>query len=179
MPKSTNQDFLIFFYSILAGAILCLLYDVFRAIRGRKNNGILTFCLDVIFSITAALVTFYMQFVYSNGQIRWYVLVGELAGFISTRISISRFFMMLIHKIINLLNIIIHPFKIIVSKLNRVVFYNVKIAIKKIYKIIKKFLKWAIGLLYNTNMHFGKRNAKRKLINKSKGRKSYETKTKE
>lgn len=159
MPKTTNHDFLLLFYCIIAGVLLCALCDIFRTLRkASKREAVLTFILDFLFLITVSLTTFFMQFIYSNGRLRWYIAVGELVGFISARICISPWLMKLLDKITALIRLLLKPIKAIVLKCGGQIMRFLTFAQKNIIKICKNVLKWTGSLLYNVKDKSQKRN---------------------
>lgn len=64
------------------GVPVCLIYigvqSVFRAVFG-KDRAI--FCADMVFSVIAALVSFFFMVFYNNGQVRLHLVLGEALGF--------------------------------------------------------------------------------------------------
>lgn len=86
------NQFLTFVYSLILGGLLCFSYDFIRAIRKSGfNYFIAVFFTDIIFWIISAFVTFIFLISRTNGEIRGYVIFGELVGFILFRITISKF----------------------------------------------------------------------------------------
>ena len=77
----------VFLYSILTGAAMCMCYDVIRLIkRGFKIPYAVVFLLDILFSIFAAFVTFCFMLVFSCGVVRWFIIAGEIIGFVLFRV---------------------------------------------------------------------------------------------
>ena len=92
-----------FVYSVALGALLCAVYDVFRIIRiafGAKQ--IAVFVEDMVFSLIALILTFVFVITFNNGEVRFFVLIGELLGFIVYYFTVGRAVMLLSKAIINL-----------------------------------------------------------------------------
>ena len=160
MPKTTNHDFLLLFYCVIAGVMLCVVCDVFRILRKTaKHEAVLTFILDFLFLIMASLTTFFMQFIYSNGQLRWYIAVGETVGFISARICISPWLMRVLNKAASAIKLIFKPLKIIAGKLRKQIIKLLVFVQKNINKICKNVLKLTGSLLYNVKDKSQKKKA--------------------
>lgn len=161
MPKSTNHDFLTFFYCVIAGVALCLLCDLFRAVRkNMKLSKAATFILDVLFFIISALLTFFMQFIFINGEIRWFVIIGEFSGFLSCRCTLSRLFSKLLDLIFKWISKLVSPvftlFSELAGKINQI--------LHKIFFFLlnksKNILKLITFLVYNIN-YYKKRNGQK------------------
>lgn len=162
MPKTTNYDFLTFFYCVIAGVALSLLCDLLRALRKYlKFGAAASFIADLLFFFVAALLTFFMQFVYSNGQLRWYILGGELAGFAAARAAISPFSNKLARIINRVLRIFIKPIRMLIGKAKKLIGTVFGIFGKNIRKIEKNFLKCAAVMMYNIKCIFKKNPDKR------------------
>ena len=156
MPKVTNYDALTFFYCVLAGVALSLFADILRALRKYIRFGkAAVFVTDLVFCIIAAVLTFLMQFIYSNGTVRFYILSGELCGFLAARVAISPVCNMLFAWINRIFYIIVRPIKAITMTVCQIV----RKICKKLQLIAKNILKSADVLVYNIiNVAF-RRNA--------------------
>ena len=80
-----------FLYAMVLGAVLSLVYDVFRIIRvafGGKKTAV--FVEDLLFSLAALVLTFVFVIAFNNGELRFFVLVGELLGFILCHCTLGR-----------------------------------------------------------------------------------------
>lgn len=160
MPKVTNYDVLTFFYCVLAGVALSLFADILRALRKYLKLGkAAVFITDLVFCIIAAVLTFLMQFIYSNGSVRFYILSGELCGFLSARVAVSpisnRLFLWL-HRIICL---IIRPIKAVLSKGWSFTSKICKKICEKMRLFEKNILKSVGVLVYNIKCVLYRKNA--------------------
>jgi spore cortex biosynthesis protein YabQ len=72
----------IFSYSVYGGILIGILYDIYRALRGRrKRDRLITSLWDVLFLLSVFIVVMWAIFSSSYGDIRAYVFVGFLVGF--------------------------------------------------------------------------------------------------
>lgn len=91
-----------FLYAMALGAVLSVLYDVFRIIRvafGGKKTAV--FIEDLVFSLLALVLTFVFVIVFNNGELRFFVLIGELLGFVICHYTVGRIIIGFSRAIIN------------------------------------------------------------------------------
>lgn len=89
---TVSGQLVIFGGSLLLGAVLCTVYDLFRAFRKRKNkNAVAVFFEDLLFSLIALMLTASYMLLTCKGEVRGYVLFGETVGFFACRLLLSRF----------------------------------------------------------------------------------------
>ncbi len=82
MEISVSEQALDFLAACLLGVGLGVLYDLFRILRLALWRGRWIVAMeDLLFWMTAAATTFLFQLVNSDGQMRFYILLGELLGF--------------------------------------------------------------------------------------------------
>ena len=80
-----------FLYAMTLGAVLSIVYDVFRIIRvafGGKKTAV--FIEDLVFSLVALVLTFVFVIAFNNGELRFFVLIGELLGFVTCHYTIGK-----------------------------------------------------------------------------------------
>ncbi len=85
---------IVFFRSVGAGIILGFIYDAlcfFRIIIGERKSVYVTF--DIIFSITASVISFFFMVLYNTGQVRFNLMLGELSGGLAFHFSMGRYFL--------------------------------------------------------------------------------------
>lgn len=71
-----NQICLFIIYFI-CGAIIGLLFDIFRILRKSfKTSDITTYIEDIIFGVLTGIFLITMLFIFSNGQLRFYIFVA-------------------------------------------------------------------------------------------------------
>ncbi len=153
MWEINNQNQIItFLLSLCLGAICCAIYDIVRALRKVCLNSLLAITVgDILIWIFYAFITFIFLMSRTNGEIRGYVLFGELVGFILFRISVSKvtcYFLDFIFEktrsVIQKLNLVLNTFYIKIECL----FLKAFQFFIKIVKTIKKLLKNTVKLLY-------------------------------
>lgn len=113
----------VFLYSILTGAIIGLLFDIFRAFRFNSIKDIWVYIQDVIFWLMTAVIIITSAFLINEGELRIYMLIGYLLGAI--------FYMLLFSKFI------LGIFKFIVSHIRKAC----KICISNVKKVFTDFKK--------------------------------------
>ena len=88
-------------WSVILGAFLCAVYDVFRLLRLiRRQNVIFVFIGDFLFCIFSAVCLLILFFNLSYGKVRFYALALVIVGFMCWRFTVSRLVMMLLLKLI-------------------------------------------------------------------------------
>ena len=71
----------IFFYTIIIGAIMGLIFDFFRILRRKGNTkDILVYIQDIIFWIIVTVVIIVSTFLINNGELRGYMIFGYILG---------------------------------------------------------------------------------------------------
>ncbi|MBR0465987.1 MAG: spore cortex biosynthesis protein YabQ [Clostridia bacterium] len=137
-------------YSLSLGGIFCLCYDFLRAFRYCfRSKTLFYFFSDLLFFALSGVVTFLLLLALTYGEIRGYVILGILLGFVLFRIIFSKITLWLFIKlwsfILKLLSF--------VSKLNAALCRKIISGINfiKTYfsKVYKKLLKKGHTVLYN------------------------------
>ena len=107
---------LLFFYSILTGAVLGVVYDIFRILRiacPPKKIGIIV--QDIIFALICIITTLMFFQFFTNGALRFFVLIGEFLGFLLYYLTIGVIVIKIARVIINIVKkiiyIVIWPFR--------------------------------------------------------------------
>lgn len=78
-------------FSFCLGCLLCVIYDILRSLRKAGFNSFAAvFISDILFWVFSAFVNFIFLMARTCGEMRGYVAVGELAGFLLFRITVSR-----------------------------------------------------------------------------------------
>lgn len=73
----------VFGYACILGVMLGILYDVFRIIRVVINpKNITIFVQDIIYFLISGAITFLFVLALNFGEPRFYILIGESAGWI-------------------------------------------------------------------------------------------------
>ena len=146
MSTFFNSQIGIFLIYLIAGVIICLLYDIFRALRKTvKTPDLVTYIEDTIFWILVAIFLIYLIFVLNSGEIRFFMFIAICLGGIVYYFTLSKYFMNIsVHiltfvKIIvkKLLSILLIPLKLFL-RINKKVKCIVCINFKKIWSKSKK-----------------------------------------
>lgn len=79
---SVSGQLQVFGLAVLLGVGLGLVYEVFRLLRlAFSSQKTVVFVQDVLFSLTALISTFVFVVAVNEGQLRFFLLIGELCGF--------------------------------------------------------------------------------------------------
>ena len=179
-----------FFVSVGFGFALGIVYDIFFVIRNTlsKRRWITLVC-DIVFTVSASVLSFLLLLVITDGLVRGYAVIGELLGFFVYYFSLGVFIVKICGKITDILRVVFRFFKrIIVSVFKAVLFPFRKIFaffsgffkkmyeksrknVKKIVKKSKYYLQVDNTLLYNQRVYKG--NAAHCGTRYRKGRKNY------
>ena len=122
----------IFVLSVIIGAVLELIFELFNLFSTSKTiPKALIFFNDVLYFVLAAVITHCFLIYFCDGKIRFFVLLGEFAGFAAIYNSLGRLFRFLLKKSEKIL------FHIFVSYIKP--FLNfLTVRIKSIYPSLKK-----------------------------------------
>lgn len=126
---------------VLFGLFIALIYEIFKVDRKLfKRSTATVFLGDIAFFIISALISFCLLLVCANGQVRVYLLISEILGFVIFRLTFS--------KIINLV------FKYINKLVNKVRIKYIKLirwinSIKPSFKIPSKAINGKLKSKYS------------------------------
>lgn len=135
-----------FLLSTVLGAVMCLLYDILRALHKRTLKGFFeVFVSDLLFWSIAAMLTFCFLIIRCNGNVRGFVIVGQAIGFVAVRLTLSRYFLAGINWIMSVFSCIFRWIGRFIAKMFRIP----KNILKKILKYAKKLLQHKCKLMYN------------------------------
>ena len=137
-------------YSLSLGGIFCIIYDFIRAFRlVFRSKTIVYFITDVLFFALCGILTFLLLLALTGGEIRGYVILGILLGFILIRLIISKITLLLFKKFAKATLFLLSLF----AKINRRICEKIIKATKKISLLLrslrKKLLKTGDSVLYN------------------------------
>lgn len=77
------NQLLTFSLALALGAVQFILYSVFALIRKLFRNGIaVCWITDILFCLVCALLFLVFSFIVSAGQVRLYLVIGTLLGFL-------------------------------------------------------------------------------------------------
>lgn len=152
----------VFFRSVGAGIILGIIYDALCFIRmtlGERKSIYVTF--DIIFSLTASVISFFFMVLYNTGQVRLNLMVGELLGGVAFHLSMGRYFLKSAQKYIlkvrKVIGLILSPLRKTYKKLTELIKKSLHKHLKKedkeknLEKTHKKFSNIRKILLKNQN----------------------------
>ncbi|CAI3713329.1 spore cortex biosynthesis protein YabQ [Clostridium neonatale] len=128
MPLQISMQFNIVFFSILAGIITGILFDMYRIIRGLSNFKAVMIVEDILFWILASIIVFTFLLYTNYAFLTPYVYIFICCTILLYMILISKYFYS-IEKFI--LDIIFKIIRVILKNLS----YPLKLAF---YKIIDK-----------------------------------------
>lgn len=138
---NNSLQILSFFRSLVLGILLCVFYDIIKSFRLTFNfSTIAIFLQDIIYSVIAAFATFLFLLSVTNGEMRGYVIVGILAGFILSRVTLSRI-------LCKFLKIIYGGIKRLFGAVSKGFYLSFDLLTEKMLKIFKKTLKSVKKLL--------------------------------
>ncbi len=127
-----------FLWSVLLGGMLSVVYDIFRLDRMIFKRSVLAVALeDVLFFIITAMSIFCLQLVTTNGQIRSFIFIGIIVGFIILRLTLSRFVDLLLKPLKKLVKFIKTKYNDFVLKVADFDTYFIK-ALQFLKKLLKK-----------------------------------------
>ena len=158
---SQSEQAVIFLASLGIGFLLGVLYDFFRAIRLSITKGkVAVIVFDLLYFFMVAFFSYIFILAANKGEVRSYIIIGELLGAVFYYFSLGFALMKLTDKFVLLLNrlyslifkIISFPFRLIKSAFSKF-FCKLKAFFekseKKSKKIQKKVLPKARVYVYN------------------------------
>ncbi|MBQ8182884.1 MAG: spore cortex biosynthesis protein YabQ [Clostridia bacterium] len=156
-----NEQLSILVSSLGLGFLLGILYDVLRALRlSVTNSKIALVVSDIIYFILFGLITFIFILALNKGEIRFYIIIGELIGAVFYYISLGIAVIKITDKMIALLKrfysfifkVISAPFRLIKKCFSKLLCRLRKFFLKtekKSSKIRKKLLPKLRLYVYN------------------------------
>ena len=128
MSETSLNQFYSFIFFIGIGILIVLIFDIFRILRKSfKTSDHITIIEDVIFVIITGFILLYSIFLFNNGTLRFYIILGIAIGAILYISTISKIFIkvnvaiisFIKNMLIKILKIISYPFIIIFKFLRR------------------------------------------------------------
>lgn len=156
-----NEQVLIFLASLGVGFLLGVLYDFFRAVRLSFTRGkIAVVIFDLTYFFSVALLSYIFILAANKGEVRSYIIIGELLGAVFYYFSFGIAVIKLTDRLVSLLRkfysfafkIIFFPFRLIKRLILRLFGKLMKFfkkSEKKSQKIQKKVLPKARVYVYN------------------------------
>ncbi len=148
------QSFLV---SLLAGAVLSLIYDIFRILHHiQPEQRWLIAAEDVCYLMIFSKITMELALWADRGRLRVYILLGEALGWIICHFSLSQLFFKvgcrILWLLIKIISVVLLPIRGILSLTQRLICFTAKKTVKIFKNIavpIKFSLKQRVILLYN------------------------------
>ena len=137
-----EQQASVFLLSLLVGAALGVLYDVFRISRvAFYTSPAVVFAEDVLFFLICGVTTFFFGLTVMEGTLRAFLLIGELLGAVLYHFTLGRLVMRVATKIIGIIKAIFRfLFKWILRPLWRILCYIIAFIVKP-FRILAHFFK--------------------------------------
>lgn len=157
MPDTVVNELLIFFWSVVAGALVSFIFDLFRIKRRTIKTGrVLTVIEDLLYWLIVSLVMFSIIYLTNDGIIRGYTFIGVFLGVLIYLVGLSP---VVIKSSLYVINVAVKIFRKLV--------WVVSIPVNFIFKILKPVFK----LLKSKSKCAGKRinQGRRFCTNKAKG----------
>lgn len=140
-----NQTSLFLIFTI-DGVLIGIIFDIFRILRKTiKTSDFVTYIEDFLFWIITSIILFYSIFTYNNGELRFFMFLAVILGFVLYICTISSYLIKINVKIINVIKrIFLKLFEIIYKPLiktfkilKKVIFKPILFVIINIRKTIK------------------------------------------
>lgn len=127
-----TSETILFLIFLLDGAIVGLLFDIFRILRRSfKTPDFITYIEDIGFGILSGAILIFSIIIFNKGELRLFIFLGIILGLAIYMLTISKYVVKISVKIIRFITkIVITILKIILSPLILI--------IKKIEKELKK-----------------------------------------
>lgn len=139
-----NQAYLFLIFA-LNGVFIGILFDFFRILRRAfKTINLITNIEDILFWILTGLSIIYCMYNFSNGNLRFFMLLGLGLGLLLYMLTLSSFIVKTVVKMIEII-------KTVIFTIIRVVLFP----FKTIYKFVEKILFrpiYLLGVKIQTNM---------------------------
>lgn len=103
-----SEENIFLLYAFASGIFITFIYDILRILRrAMPHGGFLISLEDLIFWVYCAIHIFQLMHTESNGSLRWFAVMGALAGMLLYRKTISnllvRYVSMILCRILDLL----------------------------------------------------------------------------
>lgn len=105
-----EHQVIVFLCSVVVGAFLCAIYDIFRIARiAFKASDTLVFIQDIFYFVITLAISFVLVIEYNQGVLRGFLLIGELLGFVIYFFTVSRLIMCCANGVIDLVKFVTLP----------------------------------------------------------------------
>lgn len=125
----------LFLWSLLLGAGLSVLYDVLRVLRLETHHRNAVICIeDILYFLVCSVITFGFLLKDNCGEVRGYVLIGELIGWVLWHLTIGS-------AAVHICAVVFSAVKHFLIFLFKIIFSPICCVFRFISKILKKFTK--------------------------------------
>lgn len=117
-----NQTYLFIIFTIV-GIIIGVLFDIFRILRKSfKTKDIVTYMEDILFWILTGIIILFSMYKFSNGELRFFMIIGIIMGTLMYMITFSRYVIKISVFIIKIIKtIIVYPVKVVEKILKKII----------------------------------------------------------
>ena len=117
-----NQTYLFIVFTIV-GIIIGILFDIFRILRKSfKTKDIVTYIEDILFWILTGIIILFSMYKFSNGELRFFMIIGILMGTLMYMITFIRYVIKISVFIIKIIKtIIVYPVKVVEKILKKII----------------------------------------------------------
>lgn len=153
MQYLIGQLRLLFIFTI-SGFLIGILFDIFRVLRKSfKTLDIITYLEDLLFWLITGAYLLFIIFEFCLGEIRLFMFISLIIGFITYMLTISKYFISLSFKlvifvkntIIRTFSILCSPFKLLFKILKKIFFKPITFITENLIKKIKKMLQFTVN----------------------------------
>lgn len=143
MKPMLSQELYSFFAMMGLGVIIGVIFDLLRALRmAIPKREIFCHITDIIFWVMVAFMTFKTLFIFSDGEIRFFLVISAFLSMILYFLTVSKWvkhlFFKVFYKILNIFKFIL---KILLTPLEFLYKILLIRTFRNIRKIIDKFIK--------------------------------------
>ncbi len=118
----------VFLWTIAIGAVMGLIFDIFRVFRRKGNTkDLVVYIQDILFWLIVTIIVIWSTFLINNGELRGYMIFGYILG--------ALFYILLFSRIVKKVLSAILDF---IEKILKTIFAKTKDIIKKYSKNFKK-----------------------------------------
>ena len=116
-----SDQVLVFISSMGPGVLIGFIYDViFSFFRTFGNRRVLTITADLLFALSATMISFFYMVVYNSGTVRLNIVIAQLLGAVAFHYSMGKYVekaVSFVARILTkLINIIVSPFELIFKR---------------------------------------------------------------
>ncbi len=149
MDINVNQQLFNLLIFSLTGAAIGILFDIFRILRKTfKTPDFVTYVEDILFWILTGAILLFTIFTFNNGEIRIYIFIGLIFGFILYLLTISKYFVKSCVTALSFIKKIVYtPFKVIFKFTKKYIINPIVIMSRKVKR---KVTKWKINPVEKT-----------------------------